>query len=405
MMIFLQSSYYNTVKSEYFRVFHGYIGREEDILLWTVEKYSECGGNFKGYAQQFAVLTNVTIRNGSLQFYLPCYVGDFSHLRYSFRYGKEGTHLNNWMENVFSIGSGAQTFEIGQKKKQEGTKFEKLSQSHKLVIAVQRYEYANLYHTMTDWYNVFLVATLLNVSTDDVHILLIGNNIHGPLDPIWQTLFDAIFYTGEIQSSVVIPKLAWNILGYESPMNYRSRQSLPFVEQFKEFFLRRHGIVSTKQLNCKKLSIVFLLRRDYVTHAGNKQGKVSRKIKNEDELLNIMKKDFPTADVKGLQFDQYSFKEQLDFAANADLFISMHGAGLAHVLFLPSHAGVLELFPLYKLKVFGVMYFQAMARWRKLKYESWQNLNPNNEYPDAFTYVPPRIIQNSLKKWYSQACG
>ena len=406
-ILFIQTSYYNTSKSEYYRTIHGYIGNEENVIHWIDNKYTGCGGNFTGYGHMFAVLKNVTLTKDHLKFYVPCNRKEFLGLDYSFRYGKEGTHLNDWMKNVIPAEPRSYFGDGSMQQARTGDSpidYARLSNRCKLVVIVQRYEFANTYHTMTDWYNVFLVATLLRESTDDVQVLLVGNNIHGPLDAIWGSMFGKIFYTGEITQPIIIPKLAWNILGYESPINYLSRSTLPFVKEFNQFVLRRHGVTDTLPLNCDKLRIVFLLRRDYVTHAGNKKGTVSRKIKNEDELLEALRQDYPTADVQGLQFDRFSFKEQLQFVANTDIFIGMHGAGLVHALFLPSHAAVLELYPLYRIQSLGIMYFRAMARWKKLKYTSWQNMNPNNEFPNDYTYIPPNVLQTNVRKLYKQIC-
>lgn len=401
------------VKSTYYRVFHGYIFKEEDVNLWIKHTYTGCMGNFVGYGHRFAVLTNVTVKKSDRKFYIPCDGRSYADLKYWFLYGKEGTHLNKWMENIVAftkdkkVRTDLKMKSVGENALADSkiTALEKLTLRKRLVIAVQRYEYANFYHTMTDWYNVFLVAKLLNISIDDVSTLLFGSNLNSALDPVWETLFDNIVYSDEISEPITIPKMVWNILGYESPINHLSRQTLPYVTEFKDFFYNRYDVTLRKKLDCDKLSFVFLLRRDYQSHPGNKEGKVSRKIKNENELIDTVKMDYPNALVKGVQFDQLSFKQQLEIVSATDILIAMHGAGLAHVLFLPGHAGVLEFYPLYWLRTPGNVYFRSMARWRGLKYLSWQNINPNNELPDKYTYIPPNILRQNVRKLYRKVCG
>ena len=60
---------------------------------------------------------------------------------------------------------------------------------HKFTIAVTRYEYANLFHTMTDWYNAFYVMKVFNKTPQDVKILLIDGHPKSQLDVTWNTLF------------------------------------------------------------------------------------------------------------------------------------------------------------------------------------------------------------------------
>ena len=59
------------------------------------------------------------------------------------------------------------------------------------VMAVTRYEYVNLFHTMTDWYNTFLAMTFLNLTQQETNILLVDGHPAGGLDTVWSTLFNS----------------------------------------------------------------------------------------------------------------------------------------------------------------------------------------------------------------------
>lgn len=198
--------------------------------------------------------------------------------------------------------------------------------------------------------------------------------------------------------------MAWNIIGYESPLNYHGQPEIPFLGQFVNFFLSQHNIKDWKALNCEKLVITFLWRRDYVAHPGNPSGLISRKVKNEDEILAYFRQQYPDAVVNGTQIDQMSFSSQLQVITNTDILISMHGAGLSHILFLPTHAAVVEMFTLYWKKYLGFNHFKSFARWHGVKYRNWQNLNPSNEYPDFYTYIPPAALNQLVNDLYVQMC-
>jgi len=64
-----------------------------------------------------------------------------------------------------------------------------------------------------------------------------------------------------------------------------------------------------------------------------------RKIINEDQLIPVLiKNDFVIVD-----FDNLTFREQLSYILSADILVSLHGAGLTHMLWMKKPAKVLEI--------------------------------------------------------------
>jgi len=68
---------------------------------------------------------------------------------------------------------------------------------------------------------------------------------------------------------------------------------------------------------------------------------------------------FPNVDVQRVDFAQSSFAEQMQLVAQSEVLVGMHGAGLAHLLWLPEHGGLLELRP---KRGMGWFCFVNMAR-------------------------------------------
>lgn len=62
------------------------------------------------------------------------------------------------------------------------------------TVAVTRNEYANVYHTVSDWYNVYLLTQFFNVTYAPC-VLLIDAHPAGPLDEAWNVLFRGLFLT------------------------------------------------------------------------------------------------------------------------------------------------------------------------------------------------------------------
>lgn len=63
-----------------------------------------------------------------------------------------------------------------------------------------------------------------------------------------------------------------------------------------------------------------------------------------------------------------SFKDQLKTTRNTDVFIGMHGAGLAHLLFLPKWATMFELYNCEDPNC-----YKDLSRLRGVNYVTWEN--------------------------------
>jgi glycoprotein 2-beta-D-xylosyltransferase len=383
------------------------VTQDDTFLRWLKDKTSLCEDGFLGFAHLFAKLNNVTVNPsfsagppGGEQiqsvinrperdeflivkpgyYQIPCQ----NKKIYQYSY-ESGDHLNKWMSIL------RPTLEI------MSSEF-----IPEVTIAVTRYEYANIYHTMTDWYNAYLMLLFFNIRNLSAKILFVDSHPQGGLDSIWTTLFGEFIRAGQLKKPKRFNTLIWNIQGYKSPMYHHELPSVPFIESFRRFFLGKHNVPSKKTLNCKKLSILFIWRRDYVAHPRNPKGIVSRKVKNEEELENLVHKLYPNHSISSIQTDKMSMHDQLSAIVNTDILIGMHGAGLTLALFLPEHAGLVEIYPKYWSS--DNAHFRAIARWRNLQYRRWQNIKSENEFSKHYTYIPPRVIQDLLSETVEEMC-
>ncbi|KAK7485100.1 hypothetical protein BaRGS_00023640 [Batillaria attramentaria] len=308
--------------------------------------------------------------------------------RPSVRYG-EKDHLNQWQESLKCVSD-----------------VKSVKTSHTvsgLTIALQRYEYVNLYHTMTDFYNAFLAMLAFDQHPDDITILWVDAHPKGGLDDVWTTLFGRAYRAARLPGPTRFSAMAWAAMGYNSPLNQHDRSSVGHLGEFRHFFLSRFGVDGGRSKNCSSLSLLFIWRRDYVAHPRNKGGSVSRKIFNENELMREVKKVVGPGDrVQGLQLDALPMKQQLEKIASTDILIGMHGAGLSHTLFLPQHGGLLELYP---PDMNWHLHFASMASWRHLHYDAWYNSDLTTERGDRKTYVPPNVLVKMVTKMRNKMCG
>ncbi|CAG5127765.1 unnamed protein product [Candidula unifasciata] len=271
------------------------------------------------------------------------------------------------------------------------------------TLAIQRYEYVNLYHTMTDFYNAFVLMLIFGVPPSKLNILAVDAHPEGALDPVWKTLFGKFFRAGHLKEPTVFENLVWGLLGYFSPLNEHERTEVPYLTEFREFFLTRHNISTDHAINCDRLNVVIIWRRDYVAHPRNPKGSVVRKFDNEEEIVQQVKETLgPGANVQGMQLDNMLMQDQLHVIAKTDILMGMHGAGLSHILFLPATSGVIEFKPEYSNP--ALQHFKAFAYWRKLPYTIWHNYDTNNEKEFHKTYIPRDIVKKTVTEIFQEIC-
>lgn len=99
------------------------------------------------------------------------------------------------------------------------------------------------------------------------------------------------------------------------------------VNEFRDLYTR-HIVESSK-------STLFLGKRIYISRKLSR----TRKIINESAVEEVLKKyDFVI-----VCSEQYSFFEQVSIFAKADVLVSIHGAGLTNMLFMPAKSKIIEL--------------------------------------------------------------
>ena len=95
--------------------------------------------------------------------------------------------------------------------------------------------------------------------------------------------------------------------------NYRKKFLLKVSQRLKNHWV-------------KKGNVTFNKKRIYIS----RKNSTKRKIKNEDKIITILKyHKFSIVD-----FDKINFEEQLKYTLNSEILISIHGAGLTHMLWM-----------------------------------------------------------------------
>lgn len=274
------------------------------------------------------------------------------------------------------------------------------------VVAVRREDYANLHNWVRNIYNTFLVMMHFKVQPRNIRILFMDGHPATELDKAWSVLYGVPLRVGHLEQKLLIRNLILGIDESQGPVSDYKNIEVPYLEEFRNFVLSQFDLDNDVKLDCSTLKITIIIRRNGVYHPRNVEGKVGRKIFNEAELVNNLMKAFPTACVRPVLMDALPMTSQLDVIRNTDVLIGMHGAGMSHSLFLPKHAGILELFsrgfkenrPWYRC-------YQSIASWRGLKYSTWENFDMSLEMPADFTVLPTQTIVNKTKELVKNVCN
>ena len=375
--------------------------------LWEDQSMSFCNNKDKGYYNELAYFQDIIMdmnhahgRHGGEEI-LSVLNQPEEDEYYQFSYGffkikcqekpnyffQNNNHNNQWL-------IGLETLE------DDNMKVDYVSPD--FTIAITRYEYANIYHTMTDFYNAFLIMEFFNKTQSETNILIIDGHPKGALDSVWPALFNSSKRISEHPKTTFFKTLAWGILGYNSPMMDHYAMELPLIEEFRTFFLGTYNTPDSHKMDCDHINILFIWRHDYLAHPRNPKGTISRKIQNEQELVQTLRDKFPKYNIRGVQIDLFEMQQQLQFISQTDILIGMHGAGLTHAMFLSKTSALIELLPVYWSS--ANEHFQAIARWRHLHYERWTNTDPMNESPDFFTVVPPEVLNGMVEDMVHLMC-
>ena len=274
------------------------------------------------------------------------------------------------------------------------------------TLAIAREDYANLYHVTLHMFNIFWMLMAFKQQPSQLSVLILDAHPKAEIDDTLQLLFGPLIRIGHLKRPTYFTNLVLSLPENKSPLSKYDFVSLGYLEEFRAFMLNRHHIDVASTLNCQELHITMIWRRDKAYHPRNMKGNVERKIFNEAELFSAIYEMFPQFCVRGFLLETLPMKEQLKIIKHTDILIGMHGAALAHTLYLPRISGLIEMFP-YKFKkmhAYSKM-FEAIAKWRGVRYMFWENLDQAMEINNYFTVVDVANLLELVQNMVKALCG
>ena len=116
-------------------------------------------------------------------------------------------------------------------------------------------------------------------------------------------------------------------------------------QSFRRRVLNACSLTDTPRKNNEIKTIVIQLRKQYHRFIGDNPSKFSRVLKNPNELITALQKNFPSAEVVSVYPEDLSLCEQVRHTHEADVLLGVHGAGLVHLWWMQEKALLFEFVP------------------------------------------------------------
>lgn len=230
-----------------------------------------------------------------------------------------------------------------------------------LTLFITRYEYVNLFHSMTDFFNAFV---MLPKGKPQTNVVFLDAHAKGNLDSVWERLFGKYTFAKRLpkggvcfENAMFVPpgysSLLWNV----NNLDYEPCPQL--LTDFESFVLEAYQLQDVKMIPGR---IVIIDRVAYVSHPRSKPidtGSPSRYIDNFETLKNQLNKMNGTGiQAEVVRLEEMDFGQQIKTIRQAQILIGNHGAGLSHTLFLDNGAHLIEF------RKGGLDMFKKFSAWK-----------------------------------------
>jgi glycoprotein 2-beta-D-xylosyltransferase len=292
------------------------------------------------------------------------------------------------------------------------------------TILVTRYEFANLFHSLTLWYNIFQAQHLFNMHETaenstiytEIDVIFLDAHSASALDPIWTNLFHSVRYLRHFEARKLCFRRALLIApGYKSaigvPMMNSKKSNCynsKFLQDFSNNLLSTFNVPRLKWAGNEKNKLIFaenaispdgapkadeileiidtegtthqitlnpdtklaiyIARRDYIAHPRSPATKsVQRQLANEQQFNALCVQLFSPLNFTFLSLDyaQLPLRSQIILYHYSSFVISLHGAALAHVVSANPNTVTVEMRP---ASYAGRLTFQYLSQWLNRDY-------------------------------------
>ncbi|KAI3466446.1 hypothetical protein Pfo_023109 [Paulownia fortunei] len=290
----------------------------------------------------------------------------------------------------------------------DGTEFNCSEWIEEPTLLVTRFEYANLFHTVTDWYSTY-VASRVTGLPNRPHLVFVDGHCETPLEETWTALYSSLTYAKNFSGPVCFRHAILAPLGYETALfrglseninchgasahdlwQKPDDQKTARLSEFGEMIRAAFGFPVDRHHIAKPASghnILFVRREDYLAHPRH-GGKVQTRLSNEQEVFDSVNSwasnySYCKLNVVNGLFAHMPMKEQVRAIQDAAVIVGAHGAGLTHIVSASPNTVILEIIS----SEYRRPHFELIALWKGLEYHA---IHLDGSYAD------PRVVIDKL---------
>lgn len=298
--------------------------------------------------------------------------------------------LNEYLQNG-AVSRHAMRDLVGSVKLVGADEFECSEWVEEPTLLITRYEYANLFHTVTDWYSAYVSSRVTGLPNRP-QLVFVDGHCMTQLEETWKAVFSGLRYAKNFSGPVCFRHAILSPLGYETAMfkglsenidcygasahdlwqnpdDKKTARISEFGEMIRAAFsLPLHRPHQSSKSGSQIHNVLFVRREDYLAHPRH-GGKVQSRLSNEQQVFDALKSWSSSHTecrinlVNGL-FAHMSMKEQVKAIQDASVIVGAHGAGLTHIVSASPDAEILEIVA----SEFRRPHFELIAQWKGLKY-------------------------------------
>ncbi|CAH2069854.1 unnamed protein product [Thlaspi arvense] len=265
------------------------------------------------------------------------------------------------------------------------------------TLLVTRFEYANLFHTVTDWYSAYVSSRVTGLPNRP-NVVFMDGHCTTQLEETWTALFSGIRYAKKLQQTSLFPPRGSFTIGI------RNRAFQGIDRRTFGFPVNRHRSSerppSSSSPSTSVHNVLFVRREDYLAHPRH-GGKVQSRLINEEEVYESLHHWVASGStgltkcginlVNGL-FAHMSMKDQVRAIQDASVIIGAHGAGLTHIVSATPNTTIFEIVSVE----FRRPHFELIAKWKGLEYHAMHLANSRAD--------PTAVIQKLHEIMKSLGC-
>ncbi|GAB4849723.1 hypothetical protein Ancab_004519 [Ancistrocladus abbreviatus] len=283
------------------------------------------------------------------------------------------------------------------------------------TLLLTRFEYANVFHTYTDWYISYVSSRVTGLPRRP-HVVFVDGHCTTRLEETWDALFSSFRFAKNFSGPVCFRHAILAPLGYETALFKGLTESIECngasarylwanpddrktarLSEFGEMISAAFGFPIDRPRipePTSDINLLFVRREDYLAHPRH-GGKVESRLSNEREIFDSLsswvsnRSECRLKLVNGL-FAHMPMKEQIRAIQDASVIIGAHGAGLTHMVSASPKTVILEIIS----SEYRRPHFQLIAKWKGLEYQA---INLAGSYAEPSEVI--RRLGNIVKKF------